>query len=362
MKKVLLINSYSLDKIYLAWKENKSPGHYLFGKIDLEKMGGYHVDILAFEKYKILNFLGKFIRINFLDQQIRALFIMHKYDIIYAPFPLSNTRLLALFKMLGLIKTPFAVLGHQNLYEPPAKGKTHGFKKTLLLQYDKIAFLSKELLEKTKQDLDVSTCISNNKFTHISWGAEKEFYSRRLKSLKSEESNFVICAGTTDRDFELIIEIFREIDFPLEIYCTPNTRPNVADLPKHITINSSFIPYSDLLERYRQARIIFIPLKIQTVNSGRTLGLTVILDALAIGKPVIMTKNNYLDIDPKDRGFGLSIPSHDVNVWREEILKVIFDYEKLDRMGINANKLFFEKYNSENFGIELGEIFNSINP
>ena len=360
MKKILLINSYSFDKIYQEWKDNKSPGHYLFGKIDLDKYEDFQVDILPFEKYPFLNKIGKLIKINFLDQQLRVLFVLHKYDLIYAPFPIDNTRLLTILKYLGLMKTPIVALGHQNLYIPPSKGQKHGFKKTLLMQYEKIAFFSKALLEKTKNDLELTDEIASKKFTHVSWGAEKAFYDKREKALPSENSNFVICAGTTDRDFQLIIEVFRSIDFPLEIYCTPTTRPDVVDLPSHISINSDFIPYADLVERYRKARMILIPIKKDTIDSGRTLGLTVLLDALAIGKPVAMTFNKFVDINPGDCGFGVSIHGHEVDVWKKELSNMIFDNQNLDTMGENARNLFEEKYNSTIFGEELRLLFNSL--
>ena len=360
MKKILLINSYSFDKIYQEWKDNISPGHYLFGKIDLDKLDDFKVDILPFEKYPILNKIGKLIKINFLDQQIRVLFVARKYDIIYAIFPLDNTRLLTLLKYLGLFKKPIVVLGHQNLYNPPAVGKKHRFKKTLLLQYEKIVFLSKELLYKTKADLELPQEIADLKFTNLSWGAEKAFYVGRDSSPKSEDCNFVICTGTTDRDFEMIIEVFRSINFPLEIYCTPTTRPNITDLPPHITINSNFIPYSDLAERYRKARIILIPIKKETINSGRTLGLTVLLDALAVGKPVVMTQNKFVDINPGDKGFGISIHSHNIEVWKQEISEIIFDNEKLNQMSLVAKNMFEVKYNSKMFADDLASVFNSL--
>ncbi|GAB2628072.1 glycosyltransferase [Belliella aquatica] len=360
MKKILLINSYSFDKIYQDWVDGKSPGHFLFGKIDLEKLEGFQVDILPFEKYPILNRIGKFIGINFLDQQLRVFFLRKKYDIIYAPFPLSNTRLLSVLKFLGLLKKPIVALGHQNLYTPPVNGHKHGFKKSLLLQYDKIGFLSNELLKKTSIDLGVEDDIVNSQFTHLNWGAESNFYTGRDEFVRSEDSNFAICAGATDRDFDLVIEAFREIDFPLEIYCTPQTRPKVKSLPAHITINSDFIPYVDLLERYRQARLILIPIKKETANSGRTLGLTVLLDAMAIGKPVVMTENMYVDINPTEEGFGITIQSHQVEVWRSEILGLIHDHNQLNEMSRKAKVLFVEKYNSKLFGDELAILFNSL--
>ncbi|SNS07562.1 Glycosyltransferase involved in cell wall bisynthesis [Belliella buryatensis] len=360
MKKILLINSYSFDKIYEDWVEGRSPGHFLFGKIDLEKLEGFEVDILPFEKYPLLNRIGRFFRINFLDQQLRTFLLRKNYDIIYAPFPLSNTRLLTILKYLGIFKKPIVALGHQNLYSPPLEGQKHGIKRKLLLQYDRIGFLSSELLKKTSLDLAIDPDTIQNQFTHLNWGAEKSFYEGKDQSIPSEESSFAICAGATDRDFELIIEVFREIEFPLEIYCTPATIPKVVDLPAHITINANFIPYIELLERYRKSRLILIPIKKETINSGRTLGLTVLLDAMAIGKPVVMTANKYVDINPSLAGFGVTIQSHEVEAWKPVLLELLYNHQKLNQMGKKAKSLFEEKYNSKLFGDELASLFRNL--
>lgn len=349
-----------MDKIHQEWLNGKSPGHYMFGKIDLEKKPDFIVDILPFEKYPFLNKVGKLLKINFLDQQIRVLFKIKKYDLIYAPFPLDNTRLLTLLKYLNIIKIPIIVLGHQNLYEKPDKPKRIDLKKIFLLEYEMILFLSKGLMNKTKIDLCIDDNIALKKFSHVNWGAEQSFYKGRRNKLPASETQFAICAGTTDRDFNVIIEAFRDIDFPLEIYCTEETRPNIENLPSHISINSSFIPYSKLLVRYQLARFILIPIKEDKIKSGRTLGLTVLLDALAIGKPAIMTQNDFVDINPGALGFGISIYGHEVQQWKTSILGILNDFRNLDEMGLRATVLFEKKYNSFKFGEELAQKFSLI--
>ncbi|MFD2035778.1 glycosyltransferase family 1 protein [Belliella marina] len=358
--RILVLNTYSFDKIYQEWLDGESPSHFLFGTLEVNKHDGFQADILPHSKYKWLNKIGDFIGLTGLDQQVRVLMQIRKYDIIYAPFALGNTRLLNILKYFRIINTPIVILGHMNLYIKPEKPVFFDFRKKLLLDYNKIAFLSEGLMNKTINDLGVSKSELNDRFTKVNWGADVNFHKKNESYVNSRDTQFAICAGTTDRDFELVIEAFREIDFPLEIYCTPATRPNDTNLPDHISINSDFVPYIDLLRRYQKARFILIPIKKEKVETGRTLGLTVLLDSLAINKPAIMTYNKYVDINPEDHGFGLSVHGFTVEEWRKAINSILFDFEKLDKMASNANALYVSEYNSERFGDSLVKVFKEI--
>lgn len=359
--RILVLNTYSFDKIYQEWIDGESPSHFLFGSMEVNAQEGIQVDILPHSKYKWLDKIGNLLRVTHLDQQIRVLFCIKKYDAIYAPFALGNTRLLNVLKYLKLIKTPLIILGHMNLYEKPKTKKIFDFRKKLLLEYDKIAFLSEGLMNKTIDALEFSKDELKDKFIKVNWGADINFHKKNAFFVNSRDTQFAICAGTTDRDFELIIEAFKDIDFPLEIYCTPQTKPNDSNLPANISINSSFIPYIDLLKRYQKARFILIPIKKEKVVTGRTLGLTVLLDSLAINKPAIMTYNKYVDINPEDHGFGLSVHGFEADDWRKAIKSILFDFEKLDQMAIKANDLYVAEYNSIQFGENLTQIFKEFN-
>ncbi|MCH7402643.1 hypothetical protein ACFOUP_04960 [Belliella kenyensis] len=358
--KILVINTYSFEKIYQEWVDGQSPSHFLFGSLEVNATEGFQVDILPHSKYPWLDKLGRVFRITCLDQQVRVLMQLRKYDAIYAPFAIGNTRVLTLFKFLGLMRTPIIVLGHMNLYDKPKKKPIFDFRKKFLLQYDKIAFLSDGLMNKTINALEAPQEVIKKKFTKLSWGADITFHKKNENFVNSRQTEYAICAGTTDRDFDLMIETFRDIDFPLEIYCTPATRPDTSNLPSNISVNSDFIPYIELLKRYQKARFILIPIKADKVVTGRTLGLTVLLDALAINKPAIMTYNKYVDINPGDHGFGLSVNSFELEDWKSAVNSLLMDFERLDAMAENANRLYVEKYNSVAFGKSLVEVFEEI--
>lgn len=359
--KVLLINSYSFEKIYQNWQQGINPSHYLMGKIELEKSGEFVVDIHPNQKYKWLDTLGKFLKIPYLDQQFRALFVLKNYDLIYMPYPLSTSRLLSVLKIFGLIKTPMVGLAHQNfIFYKKKDSLFNKFGIMRLKQFDAFAFFSERLLQKTSKDLRLSQKEIEEKCFPVRWGADLEFY-REIKSMKSPNHKpYAVCAGTADRDYDMLIKAFENIPLDLMIYCTPNTIPNADNLPANVTVDTSWVPYDQLLQAYVNAEFIIIPLKEEIKNKGNTYGLTVLLDAIAVGKPVLMTQHPFLDIDLEKEKIGLWVKDNTSIGWAKKISQMIGEEVDLQEMGQTAKKLHLSKYNIDFFATQIGEVFHKV--
>jgi glycosyltransferase involved in cell wall biosynthesis len=361
--KILLVNSYSFDTIYENWKKNANPSHYLMGKIELDQTDEFEVTLLQHEKYKWLNRIGSFLKLPLLDQQVRTLFQLRKYDILYFPYPMSNSRLITTLKSLGLISTPIVVLVHQRVIDNPNKRSfSNWLARKSYQQFNAYACFSKNLLEKTVADLELSTKDAAKKFFHIRWGADHVFYQHLKQPLQPAQEKFAICAGTQDRDFNLIIEAFRHLDYRLKIYCTPATAPQVDVLPPNVTIDTSWVPYTQLLEEYMNSSFIIIPIKEEVKNKGNTYGLTVLLDAIALGIPAVMTYHPYVDIDIEKENIGKFVTNNTPRGWREVLTDMISKEEQFPIMGANAKNLYKTKYNSLIFSQEMAQLFKSVCP
>jgi phosphoribosylcarboxyaminoimidazole (NCAIR) mutase len=59
--------------------------------------------------------------------------------------------------------------------------------------------------------------------------------------------------------------------------------------------------YPEMMAAYLTARVIAIPLEKSDVSLA---GLTSLVDAMAIGRPVIMTRNPFIDLDIEAQGIG----------------------------------------------------------
>ncbi len=91
-----------------------------------------------------------------------------------------------------------------------------------------------------------------------------------------------------------------------------------------------------------------------------TLGITVLFDAMAIGKPVIITENSYIDIDVEKEGIGYWVPEGDVQNWISKINILIENPEICEKMGQKALVLQQTTFNMENFGNSLKRVFRDL--
>jgi glycosyltransferase involved in cell wall biosynthesis len=355
--KILLINTYSMENAHRDWKNGITPSHHLWGKIELDKRGKVQVDILPYQKYKFLDKLGRIFKIEFLDQQVRSIILARKYDAIYAPYGSATTKFLVLLKFLRLTNIPIVAVAHQpQFFLHDSNPIKRWIAKISILQYDALVFLSKRMKADTQVNYRIPADKAEKMFFHMDWGPDLNFYEKYQKPIPVDQTAFAISAGTTGRDFDTIIEAFREIDFPLKIFTTASQLPTVTDIPPNVTIYSTGITYKDLLQEYYRARIILVPLKIGP-NPTNTHGLTGLLDVIAMGKPTIITENKNLDLDVEKEGIGYWAKRYDPEHWRKILNGILFDEKALTQMGEKAMSLFLQTYNASLFAEGMEKIF-----
>ncbi len=353
--KIILINTYPMDAVFKLWKQGLHPSHHLWGIVELQKNNNYEFIILQHEKYKVLNYIGRLFKIKFLDQQIRALWLLRKCDMIYAPYAAANTKLIIILKFLKIVKKPIIIIVHQPLLNIKSNTIVNFFIKKLILQYDSIIFLSDKLKNDLIERLAIPFKVYHQKFFNLDWGPDTNFYKTYLPVKDPIDTKFAISAGNTDRDFDTLIEAFKYINFPLKIYCTEHSLPKIKNIPKNVEIISKHISYFDLLKEYDKARLVLIPI---TNNPLGTQGLTGILDVVGMGKPVIMTKNMNVDLDIDKEIIGISVKQGNVEEWVSAVKLILNDYELLTLMSKNSLALGRNKFNMLIFSNELDKIFS----
>ena len=96
---------------------------------------------------------------------------------------------------------------------------------------------------------------------------------------------------------------------------------------------------------YRRAFAIAIPL----TETEDLAGLTSLLDAMAVGKPVIMTRNKHIDLDLEKEGIGLWVKPGDLAGWQQAIAYLLAHPEEAAAMGDRGRRLCETKYNLDVF-------------
>lgn len=350
-----------METAYDLWAKGLSGSHHVWGKIELDRSGKVEMIIFPHVKYRFLNTLGNMVGIGHLDQQLRILFNLDQFDILYSPYSAANTKLLLFLKWIGLFKKPIVVTIHQPFWGAKSSNRIISFlSKKFLEQYEACIFLSEPLLGKTMKTLKISEKHKKERFTVTQWGPDIAFFNKyRKQVVPFSECGYFISAGHTARDFETLIEAFRGLDYQLKIFCTPTSIPNVKQIPDNVEVNWEITFSNDLVEWYRKSIAILIPLKYPRENEGCQ-GMTSLQDVVAFGKPVIMTRNPTLNLDVEKEGFGFYVDMYDVEGWKKK-LGLLHDNEELwNAMSEKASHVFKNKFNSRIFSDHLENVFESV--
>lgn len=110
--------------------------------------------------------------------------------------------------------------------------------------------------------------------------------------------------------------------------------------------NMSRTSTSKLLPYYYHALAVAIPLK---EKMDYCTGATILMESMAMHKPVIITASKANLIDVKKEKIGLEVDYGDVNGWREAILYLVEHPDELKEMGERAYHLAKTRYNYNNY-------------
>jgi hypothetical protein len=139
--------------------------------------------------------------------------------------------------------------------------------------------------------------------------------------------SYVFAAGRTSRDWRTLAEAVRPLDVPVTVVCTRRDAELVG-FPPHVRVLCD-IPYRQYRELLEGARAVAIPLEPHVYSSGQV----VILEAMALGKPVVTTavlgSEDYV-IDGVD---GLLVPPGDPLALRQALVDVASSSARAEQLG-----------------------------
>lgn len=368
MKVLCLFDYASANRSWERWQnkqERESPEHHLWGVTHLHQYS-IDVELLAYEKYPFIKQVAEKLKLGDIEQQLRVIPIAHKYDIIYSTCQ-TSTLLLALLRILGLLRKPLVVK-----LERPFKNNALNsiLLKLFAAGHDKILCLS----QRTENQLIGDFKINKDKLALLDWGPylpSYDDYGFNNNDVDVYAHPLIVCAGNESRDYNTIVQAFNTIDCQMHIYCSSKSAPTVP-ISSNIKIQYSnqqtlalawkALSWQELLGEYAKAYAIAIPLYIppHRIDTTPLYGLTSLLDAMAMGKAVIMTKHRQANIDIEKEGIGLWVEPGDVKGWQDAVSYLLKHPEQTKEMGKRARKLAEEKYNLEHFSLQLAQALEGV--
>lgn len=343
--KVLYFNNMPTDVLWREWQAGVSPSHHLWGVPGMRKLG-LTVDVLPQEVHRWLKRVSKWVKFwGDLDQQIRALRVASRYDVLYCGCQ-HDALLICFLRNLGLVTIPTVITMHHMIH--PLFRSRWMFK---LFFGSASSFVC--LHRKIADELTRRYGVDPAKVEVIEWGVDAEFYERAVvpAHTKHEAGGGVVAAGRTFRDYDTLVCAVRGTDIPVQILCTEDARP-AEPVGPNVQVQSlaQLLPLKSLLGHYADAAVVAIPM---VDVPGKLVGLTSLFDAMAMGKPVVMTANPFIDVDIEKEGIGFWVAPGDRAGWTRALTHLRNHPDQAIAMGERSRTLVKGRYHIDRFAKQL---------
>lgn len=349
MRRILVLNNYSLETVWEEVRRGEKPDHHLYGTNHFHRRG-YQVEIVPFRSSETLRCQRPLLScsplpLGDLDQQSWVFKNLKRGDIIYAPCQ-TQAHLLCLARRAGWLKVPLVCVAHH----PFHRGRLAGLRRPYLHQVVR----GSDWYPALSAGVAKQVSAAGGRSFALNWGPDAQYYQPT-----GELGTGVVAAGRTGRDFRTFAEGASRAGVAAEIICLDGDAPDLEGLP-YISLNvqprEGYINYLHLMQMFNRARVLAIPL----LPGISLAGLTSLMDALAMGKPVICTRHPLIDLDIEKEGIGFWVEASDVEGWSRALSFFEGHPEEALAMGRRARALVDSGLNSTVFAEQIMDLFDTL--
>lgn len=335
-----MLNNYPLDEVWAQVRRGEKPDHHLYG-LDQLQARGHQVTVVGDGGSSIARWLAWVTRggrlpipLGHIERQWSAWRRLREADVVYAPCGGELTAL-AYLRALGLLDTPLVAIEHHALNPGRLAAWRAPWLRLQARGTDRWLALSRQVAGQIDRHLPTS----RPRATALAWGPDRRFYPRA-----GGPGAGVLAAGRTGRDFLTFGRAASRAGYPARIVCLgQDLHPDFARFGAHVRIDTpgrgAVFTYPEMMGLHQEARVLAIPLHASPASLA---GLTSLVDALALGKPVIMTRNPYIDLDIEALGIGRWVDAGDEEGWVAAIAWFRDHPDEAERMGRRARSLVDE--------------------
>lgn len=355
MPRILVLNNYSFERVWGEIRAGDKPDHHLYG-LNHFVAAGYNVELMSdcvssgwIRSFRWLQRIGFPIPLGDLDQQAAVLQRQKQADLIYAPCQ-TETHLLGYLRRFGLLKLPLVCLAHHPMEVGRLKYLRRPFVRANLRGTDRYPSLSRKVAGEINQ-------LSGRQISEpMPWGPEKGYYEVAMGPGEG-----VVAAGRTGRDFVTFGRAATHVGTNARIIClkssvTSEFRQFGPKVLVEAYPDEQPLGYRELTRAFAAARVLAIPM-----SSGDNLaGLTSLTDALGVGRPVIITRNQQMDLDVEALGIGRWVEPYDQEGWVKAIRWFDEHPNESMAMGHRARALVDGGLHSEAFARRIMALFDQV--
>jgi glycosyltransferase involved in cell wall biosynthesis len=177
-----------------------------------------------------------------------------------------------------------------------------------------------------------------------------------FRPMAEAAGDYVFAIGNdAARDYSLLVRAAASLDLPLRIL---TRMPIVLDGSERcrIEVIDRRVSYREMRDLYAGARLVALPLR-ERISPG---GMTSLLEAMAMGKPVIVTASSgVVEIVDPDRT-GVIVPLDDADAFRDALARLWADPARCSAMGMAARVRMLASYSTPLRAARLAEAVRSL--
>ena len=189
-------------------------------------------------------------------------------------------------------------------------------------------------------------------------GADHDFFERYNKEQQAlPKLDFIYATGGVARDYDTLIETFKNLNFDLRITASPNFTSELnTEIPANVHEDSSITPGLTSTgklhnEYYNNLAEALTMMQDHAFAPFSSIGF---FEAIAAGKAIIATDNKAFAFNIEQSGIGILVDYYDREGWKKAINYLIDNSETLKKWG-EGQQLIREVYNYIVFSKEIIE-------
>jgi Glycosyltransferase len=335
-RRVLYLNSYGMAQAWRMWLEGEYPGHHLLGCLELVRMG-YEVAMP-----EEMDKSGRFF--NYQRQDRAHLGFMRSWlgrdGILYSGHSILFWG--PLMKTLGLLRCPIVTLFYARDENPRFTGAYNG-----------IIAMTPAAEERAR------SIAPKAKILHAGWGVDLPFFP----VLDYSPKWFLSC-GKSRRDNETLAAAAAKFSPPIRLV-NPDL-PAGIKLPPNVEVYKKpgdwkAVTFKELIHEHYANCLANLILPQPDPRERWASGYTQLLEAMALARPVIVTKTGAIpgEIDVEKEGCGLFVPPGDADALAQAMKTISDNPAAAAEMGRKGRKLIEERYDIVKFAEKLDAMFDS---
>ncbi|WP_315547017.1 glycosyltransferase family 4 protein [Prevotella koreensis] len=347
--RIYYYHTQDAEHIINEWKCGRYPSHLLYGATCFAENG---IKTVMHKHRQENNRLLRMVRVAWQVMHCRE-----QYDVLYGSSH-RGLELLIMLRAIGIYRHPICIWHHQPITK--ARGLLREYVSRLYYRgIDHLFMFSKTIAEMSERSVKCRP----ERISVAHWGADIDYYDRFMREHREQRSGF-ISSGMERRDMPTLISAFNNTALPLRIFSITKYLGNdyekiIGSIERRenimVTFNNRLMIDELTAEVNRSACVV-----ICCQPTNYTVGLTTVVEALALGIPIICSRNPQMPMDIEDEGCGLLIDYGDVAGWERAIRFIAENPEEAKRMGERGRKLAEKVYNIRQCTCEMAAVMKKM--